>query len=133
MPVPTKQSKAKTQRKTRPGTRKSGEARPTAIRAFKEKTTSQSSKTPDLAPETKTSRSRHQKWVAKGLDHARPLAAAGELFTAAMHEAREVLDPPALMIALVAIGMLKEKHTGETLHILIENILINLAGDSLPV
>ena len=58
---------------------------------------------------------------------------AGRLFAAALREARVFLEPKALMMALVAIGMLEESRNEFTTGILIGNILYNTAENTLPV
>ncbi|CAA2158543.1 hypothetical protein MBRA_03811 [Methylobacterium brachiatum] len=108
-------------------------ARQAAYRARLKKPAREAKAVRRVTPATARARVELKEWVDKGMRQSNSRDAAGRFFYMAMQEAREILDAPALMMALVAIGLLDKGKTGQALRVEIDNILIDVLGDSMPV
>lgn len=83
-----------------------------------------------IAPPTHAvvaARTELREWLAGGrLRRADPLMVSSKLVAVAVREARTFLDPSALTMALVAIGMTPETMSEDDLITCIENLLIDV-------
>ncbi|MEG9500437.1 MAG: hypothetical protein MIN69_00955 [Methylorubrum extorquens] len=80
-------------------------------------------------PAVVAARTELREWLAGGrLRRADPLMVTSKLLAVAVREARTFLDPSALTMALVAIGMTPETMSEDDLITCIENLLIDVPG-----